>query len=460
MSDRYRILHVNSHDIAGGAEKMALELTRGCRNAGHKAWLAVGTKRSDCEDVLQISDHPHAVWPRFMLSLSELLEPHSAKSKIAKRIHKRLRRIPHPVMLWDRWRGHDVIRYPGTSILLDVPPEPVDIVHCHNLHAGYFDLHFLPRLSQRVPVVLSLHDEWILTGHCAYTLGCERWRSGCGSCPDLDVYPPIRRDATATNWKIKHKIYNDSKLFVTTASQWLMSRAHQSMLASGIVSSKVIPYAIDLTIFHQGDQNKARGALGLPSDSTVLFASASNIRSNQFKDFETIKKAVQKLSTQVTAKNLILIALGSDGPSEKFGRAEIKFVPFQKDPETVAKYYQAADLFLHAAHSEAWGLTITEALACGTPVIATAVGGISEQIRCLDTGHANDRATGILVPPRDSDAMARATVRLLSDADLRQQMSDNAAHDAQLRFGLERYVAEYLQWYGDVIAQWQKSNSP
>ena len=51
-----------------------------------------------------------------------------------------------------------------------------------------------------MPVALTLHDEWLLTGHCAYTLGCERWRIGCGRCPDLTIYPAIRRDSTAENF--------------------------------------------------------------------------------------------------------------------------------------------------------------------------------------------------------------------------------------------------------------------
>src|SRR3546814_19635674 len=71
-------------------------------------------------------------------------------------------------------------------------------------------------------LVLTLHDEWAYTGHCAYTLGCERWRSGCGQCPHLDVYPSIRRDASAANWTAKYDIYSSSRLYVATPSHWLM----------------------------------------------------------------------------------------------------------------------------------------------------------------------------------------------------------------------------------------------
>ncbi len=57
-----------------------------------------------------------------------------------------------------------------------------DVVHYHILHDGYFSLDALPMLSRLKPTVWTLHDQWPLTGHCIYPLGCERWRSGCGAC--------------------------------------------------------------------------------------------------------------------------------------------------------------------------------------------------------------------------------------------------------------------------------------
>ncbi len=77
-------------------------------------------------------------------------------------------------------------------IVLDTPAQ---IVQCHNLHGGYFDLRALQWLSARVPTLLTLHDMWTLTGHCAHALGCDRWRTGCGRCPDLKLDPAIRADA-------------------------------------------------------------------------------------------------------------------------------------------------------------------------------------------------------------------------------------------------------------------------
>ena len=65
--------------------------------------------------------------------------------------------------------------FPASHRVLELPPRPPDVLHLHNLHGGYFDLRVLPELSARQPTVVTMHDEWLYTGHCAYTLDSERW---------------------------------------------------------------------------------------------------------------------------------------------------------------------------------------------------------------------------------------------------------------------------------------------
>jgi glycosyltransferase involved in cell wall biosynthesis len=105
--------------------------------------------------------------------------------------------VAEPVHWLQRRLGREDFHFPGTWCLLNLPPKRPDIVHCHNLHGGYFDLRVLPWLSREVPVVLTLHDAWLLSDHCAHSFDCEKWKESCGSCPDLTIPPSIRRDATA-----------------------------------------------------------------------------------------------------------------------------------------------------------------------------------------------------------------------------------------------------------------------
>jgi len=101
-----------------------------------------------------------------------------------------------------------------------------------------------------------------------------------------------------------------------------------------------------------------------------------------------------------------------------------------------------------------------EALSCGVPVVATAVGGIPEQVKglsdCADLGPQWNRfdaneATGVLVPCGDSNAMTVAIERLLKDKCFRAKLGNNAAEDARRRFDLKREARAYLDWYEYLV---------
>jgi glycosyltransferase involved in cell wall biosynthesis len=420
MTERLlRILQVSAYDFGGGAENIAWNLFQAYRAGGYGAWLAVGYKQGNDPDVFLVpNDAYRSWWARMWLRIGWL----------------------------DLRCGYEDFHFPGTRRLLMLTPEPPDIVHCHNLHGGYFDLRVLPWLSQQVPVLLTLHDAWLLSGHCAHSFDCQRWKTGCGHCPDLTIYPDIRRDATAYNWQRKQKIYSKSRLYVATPSRWLMRKVEQSMLAPAIIGARVIPYGIDTSVFHPADRQEARATLNIPQDTRVLLFAANGIRANIWKDYQTLRAAIAMVAEHLHNQDVLFIALGEDAPAEQIGQAEICFVPFQKDPETVARYYQAADVYAHAAKVDTFPNTVLEALACGTPVVATTVGGIPEQIQ--------DGATGFLVPPGASGTMVKRIIQLLADNSLQSRIGTQAADIARKHFDLNRQVDDYLAWYQEIFSTW------
>jgi glycosyltransferase involved in cell wall biosynthesis len=294
--------------------------------------------------------------------------------------------------------------------------------------------------------VLTLHDAWLLSGHCAHSFDCERWKTGCGRCPDLSIYPAVKRDATAYNWRRKRNIYAQSRVYVATPSRWLMRKVEQSILALAIVEARVIPYGVDLTIFHPGDRREARAMLGIPLDAKVLLFVGNATRSNPWRDYATLEAAVERVAERLPDERVILVCLGEARKPERIGEAEVQFIGYRKEPTTVARFYQAADIYLHGAKADTFPNVVLEALACGTPVVATAVGGIPEQVK--------NGVTGFLVQPRDVKAMAEAIITLLTDDALRMRLGRNAAEDARRRFDLNRQAEAYLGWYQELVANW------
>jgi glycosyltransferase involved in cell wall biosynthesis len=430
-----RILQINTADIGAGAEKSALNLFRGFRTRGLDSWLAVGRKLSDDPDVFPVAN---GLWAR----LTRVEESVNASRRVPRQYIKRaLRRLHSPRRIIERQLGIEDFHHRGAWRLLELPPQPPSIVHCHNLHGNYFDLRALPYLSAQVPVLLNLRDTWSFTGHCAQPLGCERWVTGCGSCPDLTIAPRVLRDATAYNWRRKHDIYVASRLYLSAPSQWLADLAQRSML--GGVQCRVIPNGIDLAVFRPGDRDQARRILDVPAQARVVLLTAHS----GFKDLDTMEAALSRVAVD-SSLPLLFICLGRRGSERALGAGRIRYTGFEWDEQRTRLYYQASDVYLHVAKGEAFGKTITEAMACGVPVVAGATGGIPEQIV--------NGVTGLLVPPTDVEALGKAIELLLATETMRRKMGDAAAARAKDHYSLDRQLDAFLDYYNDISADWQE----
>lgn len=361
-------------------------------------------------------------------------------------LRRGIRLAAHPRALWDRAAGREDFHFPGTHALFEVAGGAPDLVHCHNLHGGYFDLGALTWLGRRVPTVLTLHDMWLLTGHCAYPLDCDRWSTGCGSCPDLTLHPAVRKDATAFNWQRKRDIYAQSRLAAAVPSRWLADQVKRSMLGPALSDLTVIPNGVDLSVFRPGDRAAARELLGLPHRSMVVLLTAGS-RGSMWKDDQTLE-ALIGIAASNCGEPIVFAAPGRGQAFARGVRADVRRFEYIREQQVMARWYQAADVYIHASKADTFPTAVLESLACGTPVIATGVGGIAEQIR------TDGEQTGILVPAADPTALARALDDLLADRHRREVLGRRAANDSRQRFDLERQADEYLAWYEQVRASW------
>ena len=441
---KLRIVQLSTADIRGGAEKVAWNLFTQYRQRGYGSWLVVGEKRSLDPDVLILPNQElRGVWYHFFRGQALRYRKIQAGVYRETLTSRLVGGLAEPVRRLEYHLGVEDFHFPGSASLLKLTRIRADILHAHNLHGAYFDLRTLPLLSQQLPMVMTLHDAWLLSGHCAHSFDCEKWKTGCGKCPDLTIYPAIQRDATRYNWRRKEQIYAHSRLYVATPSRWLMSKVEQSMLAPAIVEARVVLNGVDLNIFHPVERHEVREKLGIRPDIRVLLAMGIQIRENIWKDYRTLRQVVANLAERLEGQDILLLAMGEDAPAERIGHVEIRFIPFQEDSRDVALHYQAADVYVHATRVDTFPTGILEALACGTPVVATAVGGIPEQIE--------DSQTGFLTPPGDAAGMAARIMQLFSDHELRQAMGVLAAERARQRYSLDRQASTYLDWYEEIV---------
>ena len=250
------------------------------------------------------------------------------------------------------------------------------------------------------------------------------------------------------NWIRKQNIYSNSNLAIATPSSWLKDLVDQSILRKH--SSKIINNGIDISIFKRYHKNEARSRLGLPQNAFICMTAAQSVnKSNPFKDFQTIIDTAQELSKIKTKKKILFVCVGKS--TETNNLPNFQYTGYISNPKRMAMYYQASDVLLHAAFIDNFPIVILESFSCGTPVIATDVGGIPEIVK--------DGETGFLIPRSNSKAMASQIVKLLNNSDLLRQMSRSAFIKAKQSFSLVKQAEVYLLWFKDLQVHYNEKSA-
>lgn len=460
-TDTFRVVQVSLQADAGGDGRVASNLHSKYLEQGYAAWLVVGRGTLPYRNMsLLPNDDYRTLWARFFLSLLRNA-PHAPRND-RRKVAKVVEWMAEPRRRLRIRQGFEGFDYPATyPVISALLSTDRSILHCHNLHGDYFDLRALPLLSHVAPVVLTLHDAWTMSGHCGHSFNCQRWLTGCGECPDLSIYPGIPRDKTAPNWLRKKQIFAGSRLHVVTPCRWLKEKAERSLVSSSIAGLSVIPNGIDLGTFNGGDKHEARNRLNLPRSKTIILMVGDDKRMAQWMDLNTIDYIIRQIADGAQSDAIVVRVGSANGEQSTPGDNVTIHRPYTKDMDELADYYRSADVYVHPAREDTFPNAILESLACGTPVVSTAVGGIPEQVRTLDlrlqTGEAeypDTTATGILARPGDSRAFMRGLTTIIHNPHLRERLGSNAATDAAARFDLETQVASYLDLYRSILGQW------
>jgi glycosyltransferase involved in cell wall biosynthesis len=450
----FQIVQVNLQSDRGGDGRIVTGLHEQYRALGYSAFLLLGRGAVTSAAGLLPNDAYRSRWAKAWLAGAQRRStPDAPRSNSA----KALSWIAEPSRRLRIRRGFEDFRFPATlPVISQLLRERPTVLHLHNLHGGYFDLRALPGLSNLAPIMLTLHDQWVFTGHCAHSFECGRWKIGCGKCPYLGTYPAVPKDRTAENFALKQQILTRMRLHLAAPSKWLMDMAERSLLAPGIEEARVIPNGVDTSVFHPGDKALERSRLDLPPESRIVLCAGSVARSDQWTDRRLLRSTLHYLAKR-SEVSCTLLRLGSETNSNEIVEGiQVIHRQYERHNSRVGGYYRASDVYFHPARADTFPTAVLESLACGLPVVASEVGGIPEQIKSLWANRSlpaspPSSATGILVDPEDSTSAGRAIELLLLDNDLRSRLGENASKAASLDFSITRQAQRYLDWYQDIV---------
>ncbi len=334
----------------------------------------------------------------------------------------------------------------GTGIANHPWAREADVINLQLIHnAQFFSLLSLPGLTRRHRVVLSVHDMFLFSGHCIYSMDCERWQHGCGSCPGLDLPFPITMDTSAINWKLKKWAFDHSNLDLIVGSPWQKERVSRSPILSRF-PLHYIPYGVNTRFYKQLDRRVCREQLGIPPDAQVI-AFRSVPFSKNFKGTQYIEEALRAYNP---AKPTFLLTFegigGLTSLRDKYSFVELGWV---SDQSLIAGALNAADVFLMPSIAEAFGLMAIESMACGTPVIVFEGTALPETI--------NAPKCGMAVPAKDSAALERAIEAILENDSMREEFRQNGLRHVAEQHTFELYANRYLDLYRE-LAMREKSH--
>ena len=418
-----RILHINQQDTTGGAAAIAGCLVEKLNRSGIESELWYFNKKG------QNVKHAKCVYPAL-----EKVRNNPFLKKILNKI----------VYLHSLYQGDVWNPFFGGAVKRILKWQP-DIIHLHNLHGGWVDLKSIAKISKHIQIVITLHDEWLMTGHCAFSLDSLGWKDSCVSCPDLARYVPLKRPITKRLREEKSRFLSSltkNKAVLVAPSEWLKQQFIMSRLWKG-EDIVVIPNGIDISLFggERSDKFSLRNELGLPAGEKIAFFVADGGTNNTWKGFSVLRKAIELLPKD---KKCMFVVAGDE--EKNIGIENINNIVLKKvgylSRGLLRKYYGASDALIYPTKADSFGLVVLEAMIAGLPVITTKVGAIPELVE--------DKNTGILVPSERPDILMQAIIDFIEDGYDFNQMSVRAKNRAFSSYNSELMFSRYLKLYNEL----------
>lgn len=312
-----------------------------------------------------------------------------------------------------------------------------DIVHIHNIH-GYFlnyPILFEYLSKSGIPVVWTVHDCWLYTGHCYYYsyIQCNKWESGCGDCPQKRKFPASWwLDRSAQNYQDKREAFTampHDKLTIVPVSDWIRREMSRSFLKD--YPFRVIHNGIDTDVFKVYDTDEVKQKYGWQGKHILLGVASIWSEEKGLSDFI---KLAQRLR-----EDEVIVLVGVTEEQKKILPHNMYGIRRTENIQDLARLYSVADVFVNPTWQDNYPTVNMEAIACGTPVVTYRTGGSVEAVT---------EDTGFIVEQGDVKGLLDS-VRVIEQYG-KHYYADRCRKYALANFRKEDRYADYLKLYEEL----------
>lgn len=402
----------------GGASRVAEEIVAGLRAAGYTCHQWSRFSGNACFD------------GKTRLSLYG-----GRKSRYFARLHR-----------WARQMGYPEI-FPFELLALSrFGWRNYDLFHFHDLSSAISPFT-LKWLSKRRPVIWTFHDCSPFTAGCLYPMDCERYKTGCGNCPQLHQWPlGCAFDRTRTLLKIKRGLHATRRIVTVAPSSWMANMA----IDSGVVLDRprVIPNGVDVSVFkpHE-DRTAAKAFLGINPCRPVVLLSAYDLSACR-KGFAYSSAAVRGIRDL----HPFVIAVGNPNANlaKNLDGIDHLCTGFIPDQKMLARWYALADVFVFCSLADNMPLAVLETMSCGVPIVGFKTGGIPEMVE--------QDVTGFLVNQKDQNGLNEALRRALIKG-LVSKWGCESRRKAEMEYSMDRFISAHKSLYEESISLFNERHS-
>ena len=326
------------------------------------------------------------------------------------------------------------VTYDFIKHLKEISP---DIVHIHNIH-GYFlnyPVLFEYLSKSGIPVVWTVHDCWLYTGHCYYYsyIQCNKWESGCGDCPQKRKFPASWwLDRSARNYQDKQEAFTSmpyGKLTIVPVSDWIRGEMSRSFLKD--YPFRVIHNGIDTDVFNVYDTDEVKQKYGWQGKHILLGVASIWSEEKGLSDFI---KLAQRLR-----EDEVIVLVGVTEEQKKILPHNMYGIRRTENIQDLARLYSVADVFVNPTWQDNYPTVNMEAIACGTSVVTYRTGGSVEAVT---------EDTGLIVEQGDIRGLLDS-IRVIEQRG-KHYYADRCRKYALANFCKEDRYADYLNLYEEL----------